>query len=41
MPLMPFQVLGIWLRGLFSLAILGAVIYLFSVLEHPSACRRP
>ena len=28
MPLMPFQILGIWLRGLLALAIIGAGIYL-------------
>jgi len=28
MPLMPFQILGIWLRGLLSLAIIGAGVYL-------------
>ncbi len=30
MPFMPFQVLGIWLRGLFSLLILGGAIYLLT-----------
>src|SRR5690348_7031865 len=30
MPFMPFQVLGIWLRGLFSLILLGGAIYLLS-----------
>jgi hypothetical protein len=28
MPLMPFQILGIWFRGLLSIAILAGGIYL-------------
>src|SRR5947199_166004 len=28
MPLMPFQIVGIWLRGLFALALLGGAGYL-------------
>ena len=28
MPMMPFQILGIWFRGLLSIALLGAGIYL-------------
>lgn len=38
MPIMPFQILGIWLRGLLSLAFLGLGIYL---VHHFYEAKRP